>query len=76
MRRLKSMFNKVKSLTFRIGKRRANVPKGRQSFKSLYAVASCKDNDRDDNNSNNNSNNNNILIFVVVVVVIVVSIIV
>jgi hypothetical protein len=69
LRRLKSMFNEVKSLKFPIGTRRTNVSKGRQSLKPLYvcAVASCKDSDHDDNISNNNIN---ILMLVVVVVVV------
>ena len=66
LRRLKSMFNEVKSLKFPIGTRRKNISKGRQSFKPLYAVASCKDSDDDDNISNNNIN-----VFMLVVVVVV-----
>jgi hypothetical protein len=46
--------------------------KGRQSFKLLHAVASCKDNDHDDKNSINNIN----VLMAVVVVVVVVPIIV
>jgi hypothetical protein len=66
LRRLKSMFNEVKSLKFPIGTRRTNASKGQQSFKPLCAVASCKDSDHDDNISNNNIN---VLMLVVVVVV-------